>query len=88
MFKVFILGLLTLLGVVYITLMAKEDPGYALISYGDWSVEMTLVFLIVGLSAIILLSFGSIYLILKLMDIPGNLLIWNKKRRANSAISH
>ena len=88
MFKVFVLGLLTLLGAVYITLMAKEDPGYALLSYGDWSVEMTIVLLIVGLSSILILAFIIIYLLLKLIDIPGNIANWNKRRKINSATSH
>jgi len=88
MFKIFIIGLLTLLGVVYITLMAKEDPGYALLSYGDWSVEMTIVLLIVGLSSIIIAAFIVIYSLLKIMDIPGNLVGWNNKRKVNSATTH
>ncbi|MFK5894071.1 MAG: heme biosynthesis HemY N-terminal domain-containing protein [Pseudomonadota bacterium] len=88
MFKVFILGLLTLLGGVYLTILVKEDPGYALLSYGNWSVEMTIALLVVILGAIILLSLMSVYLFLKMMDIPGNLLSWNKQRRVNSATTH
>jgi len=88
MYKIFILALLTLLAVVYITLMAKEDPGYALMSYGEWSVEMTLVLLIVGLSLVILTAFIAVYLLLKLLDIPGSLINWNKNRKVNNATSH
>ncbi len=88
MFKVFVLGLLTLLGAVYVTIMAKEDPGYALLSYGDWSVEMTIVLLVVALGSLIILAIIAVYLLLKLMDIPDKLLNWNRERKSNSAISH
>ncbi|MFK5984351.1 MAG: heme biosynthesis HemY N-terminal domain-containing protein [Pseudomonadota bacterium] len=88
MFKIFILGLLTLVGVVYATLMAKEDPGYALLSYGDWSVEMTIVLLVVVLGSVIISAIFVVYLLLKLMDTPEKLLNWNTHRKTNSAISH
>ncbi len=88
MLKTFILGLLALLGVVYATLLAKDDPGYALLSYGDWSVEMTIVLLIASLGSVIILAFISIFLISKFLDIPGKFFTWNKKRKIKSASKH
>jgi len=86
MFKLFFLGLLTLVAVVYATLMAKEDPGYAMLSYGGYTVEMTMVLLIAGLSFAILGTYFLVFGLLKLLDIPGQLLSWNDTRRKSSAV--
>ena len=88
MFKLFFLGLLTLVAVVYATLMAKEDPGYAMLSYAGYTVEMTMVLLIAGLGFVILAAYFSIFGLLKVLDVPGQLLDWNDKRRKNSAVKN
>ena len=65
--KKFIVGLFVLISTAYITIIAKEDPGYALISHGDWSVEMTLVLLVFAFVAVILSLLVVIYLFYKLL---------------------
>jgi len=86
MFKLFFLGLLTLIAVVYATLMAKEDPGYAMLSYAGYTVEMTLVLLIAALGFAILGTYFLVFGLLKLLDIPSRLIDWNDKRRKSSAV--
>lgn len=86
MFRLFFLGLLTLVLVVYGTLLAKEDPGYAMLSYGGYTVEMTMVLLIAGLGFGILGTYFLVFGLLKVLDIPGQLFNWNDKRRKSSAV--
>jgi len=65
MIKLLFYALLFLIAAAYIALLAKEDPGYALLSRGDWSVEGTLVFLISVLTAIIAAILLLVYLLVK-----------------------
>jgi len=88
MFKLFFLGLLTLIAVVYATLMAKEDPGYAMLSYGGYTVEMTIVLLIAGLAFVIFAAYFLIFGLLKVLDVPGQFFNWNDARRKNSAVKN
>ncbi len=85
MIRIFILALLVLLSTVYITLFAKADPGYALLSRGDWSVEMTLVLLVLGLIASMMLIFILIYLLYKVLGIPEKVIRWNSDRKHKRA---
>ena len=88
MYKLFILSILTLLGMVYVSLIAKNDPGYALISYGNWSVEMTLVLLIAMVAAAVLVFLLAVYLLLKLLDLPFNLGHWRLQRKTHQAYQY
>ncbi len=85
MYKLFILAILTLLAVVYVSILAKADPGYALISYANWTVEMTLVLLVGGLVMATLLALAIIYLFLKLLDIPFSLGKWYRSKKVDTA---
>jgi len=40
------------------------------------------------LNLVILTAFIAVYLLLKLLDIPGSLINWNKNRKVNNATSH
>ena len=39
MIKLFFYSLIFLIIAAYVALIAKEDPGYALLSHGDWIIE-------------------------------------------------
>ena len=85
MVKLFIVGLFVLISTAYITIIAKEDPGYALISHGDWSIEMTLVLLVFSFAAVIISVLLTIYIFYKLLSVPENLFNWNQQRKINKA---
>ncbi|MCU7939949.1 MAG: heme biosynthesis protein HemY [gamma proteobacterium symbiont of Bathyaustriella thionipta] len=88
MIKLFFYSLIFLVITAYIALIAKEDPGYALLSHGDWSIEGTMVLLISVLSTLIGSILLLIYLILKTIRFPGQLSQWNQNRKTVKAIKN
>lgn len=86
MIRLLFYSLIFLIGAVYIALLAKEDPGYALLSHGDWSVEGTLVLLITALSLLIGSILFLVYLVVKSIKFPGKLGNWNHNRKTVKAI--
>ncbi|NOQ79652.1 MAG: heme biosynthesis protein HemY, partial [Gammaproteobacteria bacterium] len=88
MIKLLFYSLIFLIVTVYIALIAKEDPGYALLSHGDWSIEGTMVLLIGVLSTLIGSILLLIYLILKTIRFPGQLNHWNQNRKTTKAIKN
>jgi HemY protein len=74
--------LLLLAATVGFTLLAQQDPGYLLLSYGGWSVESSLSLFILAVA----LSFVLFYLLIRLLfgtlHIPGRLGFWRRQRRA------
>jgi len=85
MIKLFIFGLLILVSAVYLTILAKNDPGYVLISYNNGSVEMTLVLLIAGFTSIIVSVIGAFYVLYKILGLPERIVRWNSQRKLNKA---
>ena len=88
MIKLLFYALLFLIVAAYIALLAKEDPGYALLSRGDWSVEGTLVFLISVLTAIIAGILLLVYLLVKTIKFPGKVSSWAHNRNTIKAIQN
>ena len=86
MIKLLFYSLIFLILAVYIALVAKEDPGYALLSHGDWSIEGTLVLLVSALTAVICSLLLAVYLLVKTIKIPGRLGNWNQNRKTVKAI--
>ncbi len=79
--KPLIYGLLALLAAVAVALLALPDPGYVLIGYGDWSVETTLVVLVLG----VLLLYLVVRLLGGMRRVPRELLDWERRRKARRA---
>jgi len=88
MIKLLFYSLVFLIGAVYIALIAKEDPGYALLSYGDWSIEGTLVLLVTALSLLIGSILFMVYLLLKTIRFPGKISNWQQSRKTIKAIKN
>ncbi len=88
MIRLLFYSLIFLIGAVYIALIAKEDPGYALLSHGDWSVEGTLVLLVTALSLLISSILLMVYLLIKTIKFPGKLGNWNQNRKTVKAIEN
>ncbi|WP_198262462.1 heme biosynthesis protein HemY [sulfur-oxidizing endosymbiont of Gigantopelta aegis] len=86
MIKLLFYSLSFLIVAVYLALIAKEDPGYALLSHGDWSVEGTLVLLLGVLSFFIAGLLLLAYFLLKTIKLPGKLGAWNHNRKTVKAI--
>lgn len=83
--KFLFLVLITLIAAVSIALLAMEDPGYILIAIGPWTIETTLVLLVV----VLLIGFIALYYTLRLgsgiRHIPEGLRFWSNKRKERRA---
>ncbi len=88
MIKLLFYALIFLIAAAYLALIAKEDPGYALLSYGDWSVEGTLVFLLSVLTVIISGILLVVYLLVKTIKFPGRISHWTHNRKTHKAIKN
>lgn len=88
MIKLLFYSLIFLIGTVYVALIAKEDPGYALLSHGDWSVEGTLVLLLTALSLLIGGILVMVFLLVKTIKFPGQFSHWNQSRKTVKAIKN
>ena len=88
MIKLLFYALIFLVMTVYIALIAKEDPGYALLSHGDWSIEGTMVLLVGVLSLLIGSILFLVYLVVKTINFPGQLNHWNQNRKTVKAIKN
>lgn len=86
MIKLLFYSLIFLILAVYIALVAREDPGYALLSHGDWSIEGTLVLLVTLLTALISGVLILVLLLIKTIKLPGRLGSWNQNRKTVKAI--
>jgi len=83
--RILILGLLGLAASVLLALAVKEDNGYILIGYGQWTVEGSLAFFLL----MNLLLFGALYLTLRILSrlgaTPRKLHDWREYRGAKRA---
>ncbi|WP_029134819.1 heme biosynthesis HemY N-terminal domain-containing protein [Sedimenticola selenatireducens] len=83
--RILILGLLGLAASVLLALAVKEDNGYILIGYGQWTVEGSLAFFLL----MNLLLFGALYLTLRIISrlgaTPRKLHDWREHRGAKRA---
>lgn len=77
--------LLTLIVSVLLALAARHDPGYVLITRGGWTVETSLVVLLIAVIAL----FAALHLLLRTIAntraLPKRLAAWRERRRALKA---
>lgn len=80
------LVLITLIVAVGLTLFAKQESGYVLFNYGPWSVEMSLVLLVI----ILLLGFMLLYFLMRVwanvMALPRRTRYWRRDRKRARAV--
>ena len=88
MIRLLFYSLIFLIVAVYIALIAREDPGYALLSHGEWSIEGTLVLLITALTLLISGILLMIFLLVKTIKFPDRLGNWNQNRKTVKAIKN
>lgn len=83
--KLLFVALGALIVAVGLALLAQQDPGYVLISRGDWALETSLSFALV----VVLLAFAALYFIIRTVlnswHMPRRLRLWRQQRRAARA---
>jgi len=79
--KFLFLALAALIISVGLALLAEQDPGYVLISQGDWAVETSLTLTLV----VLLVAFGTLYFLIRAVlnswHVPRRMRSWRQKRR-------
>ena len=80
--RALIVGFLTLLLAVTLTLWVKEDNGYVLIGYGQWTVEGSLALFILAMALLFMLCYLSLRALARLWTMPEDLRHWNRRRIA------
>ncbi|MCB1734048.1 MAG: heme biosynthesis protein HemY [Gammaproteobacteria bacterium] len=83
--KLLLVALLTTLGAVSLALIVREDPGYILIGYGDWTVEMALTLFALFLIAAFALGYVLLRTLIRLWQIPAQTRAWNARRRLQAS---
>jgi HemY protein len=74
-----------LLVAVLVTLWVKQDNGYVLIGYGQWTVEGSLALFTLTLLALFLLLHITIRILSRLWHMPEQVAEWRRKRRSQRA---
>ncbi|MEL0584963.1 MAG: heme biosynthesis HemY N-terminal domain-containing protein [Candidatus Thiodiazotropha sp. (ex. Lucinoma kazani)] len=79
--RTLIAAFLALLAAVVITLWVKQDNGYVLIGYGEWTIEGSLALFVLAGIALFLLVYAGIRLLSHLWHMPERVASWRHKRR-------
>ena len=81
--------LITLLVVVLVAvslaLVAREDPGYVLITRGDWTLESSLTLLVFALVASFLGAYALVRLLARTWSVPGRMRHWRQRHQLDRA---
>jgi HemY protein len=83
--RTLIAAFLALLAAVLITLWVKQDNGYVLIGYGEWTVEGSLALFTLAALALFLLLHLALRLVSRLWQMPERVAEWRRKRRTQRA---
>jgi len=83
--KILILALLGLAASVFLALAVKEDNGYILIGYGQWTIEGSLAFFLVMNLVLFALLYLSLRIISRVSSTPRKLHDWRQHRGAVKA---
>ena len=84
--KLLVTVLATLIIAVSIALLAMDNPGYVLIAVGPWTVETTLVLVVI----VAVFSFAAIYyairFVTRMLGVPDGFRHWRQRRRERKAM--
>ncbi len=83
--RTLIAAFLALLAAVLVTLWVKQDNGYVLIGYGQWTVEGSLALFTLAALALFLLLHLALRLVSRLWQMPERVAEWRRKRRIQRA---
>lgn len=78
-------ALTVLIGAVALALLAEQDPGYVLISRGDWTLETTLALLVVVLVLGFVLGYALLRLLARLWAMPRGVRGWRTRQQLKKA---
>jgi len=79
--KLLISSLVVLIVGVVLALVAHDDPGYILINYHGWSIETSLVFLVVAVIVAFIVTYYLLRLLANSRALPRRLRRWHEQRR-------
>lgn len=72
--------IVTLLASVWLALLLKQDPGYAMFSIGEWTVETSFAFLLIFLTFLFIAFYFLVRLAVRLWRTPAQTLAANRRR--------
>jgi HemY protein len=72
--------IVTLLASVWLALLLKQDPGYAMFSIGEWTVETSFAFLLIFLTFLFIAFYFLVRLAIRLWRTPAQTLAANRRR--------
>ena len=72
--------ILTLFASVWLALSLKQDPGYAMFSIGEWTVETSFAFLLLFLASLFVAFYFLVRLAIRLWRTPAQTLAANRRR--------
>ncbi len=81
-------GLVVLLVTVSLALLVQEDPGYVLLAYGPWRVEMSLALFGVGLLLGLVAFYYAVRALVNVWHVPERVGAWRARRRRRRARRH
>ncbi len=70
-----------LLAAVGLSVLLKEETGYVMLTWGEWTVETSLALFILLLSVLFVTAYIAVRLLIHLWHIPRGTARWNKQRR-------
>ncbi len=70
-----------LLAAVGLSVLLKEETGYVMLTWGEWTVETSLTLLILLLSVLFVAAYLAVRLLIHLWHIPRGTARWNEQRR-------
>lgn len=77
--------LIVVLVAVSLALVAKQDPGYVLITRGDWTLESSLTLLVAALVASFLGGYALVRLLVRTWNVPGRMRHWRHRHQLDRA---
>lgn len=83
--KVLLIVIVALFASVGVALLIKNDPGYVLVTVGEWTVESTVAVLVVGVTVAFFAAYLVVRLIMKLIRLPGDIGRASERRRERKA---
>ncbi|MEW8470958.1 MAG: heme biosynthesis HemY N-terminal domain-containing protein [Candidatus Thiodiazotropha sp.] len=83
--RTLIAAFLALFAAVAVTLLVKQDNGYLLLGYGNWTVETSLALFCLALLLLFLLAYLAIRTVSRLWQMPERVAEWRSKRRSLKA---
>ncbi|MET0121721.1 MAG: heme biosynthesis HemY N-terminal domain-containing protein [Candidatus Thiodiazotropha sp. 6PLUC9] len=79
--RTLIASFIALLGAVVLSLWVKQDNGYVLIGYGEWTIEGSLALFALAVLALFLLLYVTIRSLIHVWSMPDRIAGWRQKRR-------